>query len=45
MEKALVSALVADGGIQLFGQAPRGSMERKAMDLMQELGVKNEHVE
>ena len=45
MEKALVSALVADRGIQLFGQAPRGSMERKAMDLMQKLGVKNEHVE
>ena len=35
MEMALVAALVADGGIQLFGQAPRRSMKHKAMDLMQ----------
>ena len=41
LEQALVAALVADGGMQLFGQAPRGSLERKAIDLMQKLGVKN----
>lgn len=41
LEEALVAALVSDGGVQLFGQAPRGSLERKAMDLMQKLGVKN----
>ena len=41
LEQALVAALVADGGEQLFGQAPRGSLERKAIDLMQKLGVKN----
>ena len=46
LEKALVTALKADGGIQLYGQAPRGSMERKALDLMQKLGVKpNEKIE
>ena len=41
LEEALVAALVKDGGVQLFGQAPRGSLERKAIDLMQKLGVKN----
>ena len=41
LEEALVAALVKDGGVQLFGQAPRGSLERQAIDLMQKLGVKN----
>ena len=41
LEEALVAALVKDRGVQLFGQAPRGSLERKAIDLMQKLGVKN----
>ena len=45
MEKALVAALVADGGIQLFGQSSRGAMERKAMDLMQKLGATHEKIE
>ena len=41
LEEALAAALVKDGGVQLFGQAPRGSLERKAIDLTQRLGVKN----
>ena len=41
LEQALVAVLVADGGEQLFGQPPRGSLECKAIDLMQKLGVKN----
>ena len=39
--KRLVAAVVTNGRVQFFGQAPRGSLEQKAIDLGQKLGVKN----
>ena len=38
-ETSIMIALEQSGGDRLCGQAPRGSLERKALDLLQRLGV------
>ena len=38
-ETNVTTALEQSGGDRLYGQAPRGSLERKALDLLQKLGV------
>ena len=34
-----MTALEQSGGDRLYGQAPRGSLERKALNLLHKLGV------
>ena len=38
-EMNVLTALEQSGGDRLYGLAPRGSLERKALDLLQKLGV------
>ena len=38
-EMNVLTALGQSGGDRLYGQAPRGSLERKALDLLQKFGV------
>ena len=39
LEAMLVSKLAAAGAKELYGQTPRGSLERKVADLMKQNGL------
>ena len=41
-ETNIMTALEQSRGDRLYGQAPRGSLERKALDLLQKLGVETD---
>ena len=40
-ETNIMTAFEQSGGDRLYGQAPRGSLERKALDLLQNLGFRS----
>ena len=42
IEDLVVSALTKSGGIEKFGQTPKGSLERKIQEILNELGMDKE---
>ena len=44
IEDLIMDHLIATGGTEVYGSAPRGSLERRISDLMKDLGITREEL-